>query len=63
MGGTHRDGLHITAKLFTVGLAVVVAVGVVLVPEPPLTLFAAATLLDAAAEDSATKACEKLAVP
>ena len=63
MGGTHGDGLRITAKLFTVGLGVVVAVGVVLVPDPPLALFAAATLIDAAAEDSATKASEKLAVP
>ena len=63
MGRTYRDGLHITDKLFAVGLGVVVAVGNVPVVDPPLALFAAAALLDAAAEDSATKACEKLAVP
>lgn len=62
IGGTNRDGFHITDKLFAVELGVV-AVAVVLPLGCPLALFAAATLLDAAAEDSATKACEKLAVP
>ena len=58
---TNNDGLHITDKLFAVGLGV--GVDVVPVLDPPLALFAAAMLLEAAAEDSATKACEKLAVP
>ena len=58
---TNSDGFHITDKLFAVGLGV--GVGVVPVLDPPLAVFAAAMLLEAAAEDSATKACEKLAVP
>ncbi len=60
-GMTNRDGFHITDKLLPVGLGV--AVVLVLVLDPLLALFAAAMLLDAAAEDSATKACEKLADP
>ena len=60
-GATNRDGLHINDKLFAVGLGV--AVAVMLVLDFLLALMAAAMLLDAAAEDSATKACEKLAVP
>ena len=40
-----------------------VAVAVVLVLGPALGLVAPAMLLDAAAEASAMKACEKLAVP
>ena len=58
---TNSDGFHITDKLFAVGLGV--GVGVVPVLDPPLAVIAAAMLLEAAAEDSATKACEKLAVP
>ena len=66
---TNSDGLHIIDKLFAVGLGV--GVDVVPVLDPPLAVFAAAMLieaaaailLEAAAEDSATKACEKLAVP
>lgn len=61
MGGTDTDGLHITDALFAVGVDV--AGAVVLLLESSLALTAAAMLLDAAAEDSATKACEKLAVP
>lgn len=60
-GGTNRDGFHTTDKLLAVRLGVGVAV--VLILDLPLALIAAAMLLDAAAEDSATKACEKLAVP
>lgn len=58
-----KDGFHTTEKLLAVELGPAVAFAVVLTLSPPLALFAAATLLDAAAEDSATKACEKLAVP
>lgn len=66
VGGTDSDDFHITDKLFAAGLggvAVAVAVPLVLVLDPLLALIAAAMLLDAAAEDSATKAWEKLAVP
>lgn len=63
IGVTNRDGFHITDKLLPVGLGVAVAVVLVPVLDPLLALCAAAMLLDAAAEDSATKACEKLAVP
>lgn len=55
------DGLHMTDRLFDVGLGI--GVGVVPVLDPPLATVAVAMLLEAAAEDSATKACEKLAVP
>ena len=58
---TNSDGFHIIDKLFAVGLGI--GVGVVPVLDPPFAVIAAAMLLEAAAEDSATKACEKLAVP
>ena len=58
---TNNGGFHITDKLLAVGLGV--DVGVELVLDPALAVIAAAMLLEAAAEDSATKACEKLAVP
>lgn len=63
IGGTNKDGSHTADKLLALELGTAVAFAVVLTLSPPLALFAAATLLDAAAEDSATKACEKLAVP
>ena len=58
---TNNDGFHVTDKLFATGLGI--GVDVVPVLDPPLLIVAAAMLLEAAAEDSATKACEKLAVP
>ena len=57
---TYRDGVHTTDELFAVGFGATV---VVTRRALALALIAAAMLLDAAAEDSAIKACEKFAVP
>lgn len=59
---TYKDDLQVTHKLFAVRLGIVITVSIIPTVDPPIALFAAAALLDAAAEDSAMKACKKLAV-